>query len=302
MTEHPTVKVARDLRLIVDMTTRLEAQAIAKANDRLMPGGLAMVALGTVAAPSAYADTLEAAEHMALAGYRAWPEIEDDDDFEPPLQTLLFWSEQLRAEHGYPMRARPTEATEANFLREMLDWLWENEPHFDDFAADVEAARKRMEALLVEGERPVARGVPCMYDECKGKRLVRKTVPTRDKRGNKTWRLTDWHCPSCKRSWTEEEYARNVYAAVERSHFQSLGWPDPETWCTYSRAARRVDRPEATIRSWVNRGQIASVCVPDQRTLVLVADVVARDRLAKERHARWLAVVQARRANKTTSV
>lgn len=283
----PMVKVARNLRRIVELTDQLEAQAIANANDALMPGGLAMVALAAVSAPSDYAEALEAAEHMAIAGRRAWPEVEDDDDWEPPLQSLLFWSEAWREEHGYPLPKRPTEATEANFLRWALEWAWDNEPHWDDFAADVAKAAGRMEALLMEGARPVARGVPCMYDECRGKRLVRKTVPTRDEDGNKAWRLTDWHCPSCHREWSEEDYTRNVYAAIERDHWQQHG---SETWCTESRAARRVGRPESTVRSWVGRGQVAAICTTDdrRRTLVLVADVVERDRLARERHARWL--------------
>lgn len=246
MTEHPTVKVARDLRLIVDMTTRLEAQAIAKANDALMPGGLAMVALGTVAAPSAYADTLEAAEHMALAGYRAWPEIEDDDDWEPCLQTLLFWSEQLRAEHGYPMRARPTEATEANFLREMLDWLWEHEPHFDDFAADVRKAKGRLEALLVEGDRADRSRVVC--PDCENPpRLIR------------VWganEITDaWKCPRCKRRLDDDDH-RRAYA----KQLRSVGAHRFVALTDAIGTLRAQGRPSRTVRKWLEECRVNAYC------------------------------------------
>jgi hypothetical protein len=196
------------------------------------------------------------------------------------------------------MPKRPTEATEANFLRWALDWAWDNEPHWDDFADDVRTAKTRMEGMLTEGERPAFRGVPCLYDECKGARLIRKTVPTRDKKGRKVWRLTDWHCPKCKRSWSEEDYTRNIYAAIQRD---KIHVDADDTWCTVDHAAMLVKRPEGTVRSWVSRAEVAAFCTADdrKRTFVLLADVRERDRLAKERHARWLA---ARKRRETTLV
>jgi hypothetical protein len=136
-----------------------------------------MVALGHVATASAYTAALDQAEQTAIAAAyeagadprKAMPETYDDDDWEPPLQTLLFWSEAWRLEHGYPMPNRPTEATEANFLRWALDWAWDNEPHWDDFADDVRKAKARMENLLREGERAARSRVVCDRPKCREK-------------------------------------------------------------------------------------------------------------------------------------
>lgn len=292
----PVTKVAQHLSAIEDLSCHLESQAIAKANDRELPGGSAMVALAGVANIEAWQNIVDTSLRLAYAYDEEPPEIDDDDTFEPPLQTLCFWSEQLRREHGDEYDKRPTISSEAGYIRFMLNWMWENEPHWDDFVDDIRKARTRLENMLHAGVRVAFRGAPCLYDECKGARLIRKTVPTRDEQGNKAWRLTDWHCPRCKRSWDEKAYARNIYAAVERSHFDDLG--TNETWCTVSRAARRVDRPQGTIRSWISRGEVAAACLLDgsreSRTFVLLDDVVQRDRLAKGRHAAWLAARKAK--------
>lgn len=281
-----TIDVTQDLTAIIELADDLLTEAVIKAGDPLMPGGLAMVALAPVASPDEWAETLEAAEHRAQAKELDLPAVEDDDDWEPPLQTLLFWSESWRVEHGYPLSAKPTLASEANFIRWALEWAWENEVHWEDFARDVSKARTRLESIEKAGVRPAFRGAPCLYDECRGKRLIRKTVPCRDENGEKSWRLTDWHCPNCKRQWSEEDYARNVYAAVERTHWLNL---NDEAWCTYDRAARHVERPEGTIRSWVSRGEVSVMCSVDtRRTFVLLVDVEAR---AVEAHARWLRMV-----------
>lgn len=281
----PRITVAQHLTAIVELSERLEDQAINDANDHLMPGGLAMVALGAVANLEAWSNKLEAAERRALE-YGLALVIDDDEEWLPPLQTLLFWSEDLRRTHDLETESRPTIASEANVIRWALDWMWENEPHFEDFARDMARARARIENLLTDGNRPAFRGAPCLYDECRGKRLIRKTVPCRDENGEKTYRLTDWHCPNCKRQWSEEDYLRNVYAAVERTHWITL---NDESWCTVARAARHVDRPEATIRSWINRAQVRAACVvddPARRTMVSLIDVVSRDELARQRAER----------------
>ena len=309
-TPEPTViQVAQDLSEIERLTERLLTQAVAKANDRLMPGGHAMVGLGHVgsrAAQDAYVEALEARWwNDPDATHQNRPDVshlnDEDDTWEPPLQTLLFWSEERRARYGYPLEGRkPTIATEAAFLRWALDAMRRDEPRWADFAGDVQAARTRLEATLSAGTRPVARGVSCMYDECRGARLIRTTVPTRGPRGAKAWRLTDWHCPRCKRTWSEEDYSRHVYGAIERQHWLIL---DGETWCTVDRAARKVGRPQGTVRSWVSRGEVAALCLIGsaitQTTFVLLDDVAARDRLAKRRHAQRL---DARKRRQTTGV
>lgn len=179
----PRITVAQHLTAIVELSERLEDQAINDANDHLMPGGLAMVALGAVANLEAWSNKLEAAERRALE-YGLALVIDDDEEWLPPLQTLLFWSEDLRRIHDQefeptPHRPYPTTATEANIIRHHLDWLWENEPRFMDFAEDMAGVVKRLEALLTEGLR-AKRGVPCLSVECDGGILVQ---PVANRRG-----------------------------------------------------------------------------------------------------------------------
>jgi hypothetical protein len=269
----PRTKVATDLSAIENMTAALLTQAIHKANDREMPGGNATVALASVASPEAWENVYEAAE----ATGRDTSYVEDNDDiWEPPLQTLLFWSEQWREEHGYALDGRPTIASEANYLRWCINWAWENEPHFADFAADIKAARRRLEDVLYAGER-VERGVPCMYDECKGARLTRKI----DDHGNRT----DWRCPKCKREWDDERYAQMVTAAHEATKFEDIAG---ETWCAVDYAARVTGRGTKTIRTWINRGEVATVCVVAGRRVQFVnlAEVRERHARAKKRRGR----------------
>lgn len=302
--------VARDLTEITKLAADLEDEAVHHGDDPEMPGGDALAALAGVASPSVYAGRLDNLEEAAIAFAFAhgldptdtMPGTPDEDDWEPPLQTLLFWSEAWRMEQDWAVLSRPTITTEANFIRASLDWAWETELHWDDFARDIRQARARLENLLYAGQRVVARGVCCLYDECGGARLVRKTVPTagtgKDK-GKKLWRLTDWHCPRCHRSWDERAYASHVYAAIERTHWEDF---DGEVWCTISRAARSVGRNELTIRTWVERGQVRAACqIGTHRLIVSHSDVAARDRLAKERHARRIAAMAANSAGQVYS-
>lgn len=281
----PVVKVSRDLSAIVELAKGLEDQAIHKANDRLMPGGLAMVALGAVASLDEWAEQYEAAEHHAYAAGLQPPELDDDDDWEPPLQSLLFWSESWRSEHGYPLPQRPSLKSESTFIRWALDWAWDNEPHFEDFARDINAARVRLENVLMAGVR-AERGVPCMYEHCRGVRLVRKMIPARDpETGEKVWRQSDWHCPRCKRSWDEERYAAMVTAANERTKVETIA---DEIWCAIEYAARKVGRSAATIKTWAHRGDVATLCMVAgrRRPFVNLAEIEARDAEARRRSSR----------------
>lgn len=293
----PLVAAARALSAIEDAYTRLRERAIDHGAHRLMPGGPAMVALAGVASPDEWSEIIAAEElrHLSTcpkpshAHCHYADHANDDDGQEPPLQTLLFWSEAWRTEHQWPMPARPTVATEAAFIRWALNWAWDHEPQWDDFAADMAACRTRLENLLHEGVRVAFTGVTCLYEECKGATLIRKTVPTRGKDGGKAWRLTDWHCPKCKRSWDDDAYARHVAAGVLRTKIADI---DGETWVTVDRASLLTGRPEATIRSWVSRGQVATTTSADKtgRAFVRWDDVAARNRLFVTRRERALAV------------
>lgn len=257
----PAVQVAQDLTAIVELSDDLLAEAVIKASDPLMPGGLAMVALGHVSSLEEWAETLEAAEHRHSTDPKRWaePVIEDDDEWEPPLQTLLFWSEAWRTEHGYPLAERPTLASEANFIRWALGWAWDNELHWDDFAADIRKAKSRLEDLLKEGLRS-SHGVPCF--DCNVD-LIRPSRPPREVRwcegheGVCTWPhrfcahdrgglADEWKCPSCDRRYGVEDYARAVRSA-HYAHADYLAGPE---------AALRTGVTLGKIRVWAHRGKV----------------------------------------------
>jgi len=183
----PVVRVAQNLTAIVALYADLLAQAIAKAGATIdghsLPGGEAMVALAGVANRETNERRVELHEtaHMAtcqrLDHTRCWTGSEDEDDTEPILQTLLFWSEQWREIHGLPLEGRrPTVATEANIVRGALEWAYDTLPEWDDFAKDIATARTRLENLLLAGRR-IERGVPCLTCNVD---LIR---PARDRHG-----------------------------------------------------------------------------------------------------------------------
>lgn len=278
---HPTVKVARHLREIADeLYPRLREQAINDANSALMPGGAAMVALGQVANLEAWENQQQATERWG----RAYTSVADEDPDEAwsAYQLLEFWSEQWRREHGAEYDGhRTTIQTEANFIRSILDWAWDNEPAWDDFAADVRRARAHLEDVLSEGER-AERGVPCLYSECDGKRLTRRLEPCRGEDGGKAWRWTDWHCPSCHRSWTDSSYAAMVSAEHWEAQQVTIG---DDVWLSVHRAANEVGRSRSTIRQWVHKGHISQVCIIAGRRVGFVsrADVETRNAQAGRR-------------------
>lgn len=266
------VNVARDLTTIVEYATMLHDQAIHNATDRLMPGGEAMVALGPVANQEAWEHRYETAERLALD--TTYVELEDDDV--PPLQTLRYWSDRYRTTLGAEWDHIPTIASEVNFLKfHLYDYIAVHEPMWDHFAKDVARAKFRLEAVLHAGER-AERGAPCLYEACGGVRLVRKLVPFRDDDGNKAWRKSDWNCPRCHRSWDQDRYAAMVTAASEAAKFEDI---DGETWCSDDYAARKVGRSVKTVRTWVNAGKVATVCLVAGRRMrfVSLSDVAVLD-------------------------
>lgn len=201
---HPTVKVARDLTEIVNLVGDLEAQAVTLARSHLMPGGAAMVALGNVANMEAWENMHQATERYG----RAYTSITDEDPDEAwsAYQLLEFWSEQWRIQHGAeydPREFRTTIATEANFIRSCLDWAWDNEPHWDDFARDINRARVKLEEILHAGRRIDLSRVEC--DQCDAHpRLIRLLGTDEDGADDR------WKCPNreCRHRFNREEVTR----------------------------------------------------------------------------------------------
>lgn len=252
------VKVTRDLREIEALHATLREQAAARAGDSRMPGGNAMTMLAPVADPEAYTNLIDAAdrEHfkwcprVTHAKCRFAEHVDDEDaDWESVLQLLLFWSEQWRYEHGNVSDFRPTVGTEAAFLRHILNWAWQHEPRFSDFAADVRKARTTIENELYAGNRMERTRVPCTEDECVHKpRLIRvygKAV-THD----------HYKCPRCKTRYNESDFARaklRLLASQGAARFVKL-----------QDAVAAIERPERTMRQWIHDLRVTAMC--DRKT------------------------------------
>lgn len=254
----PVTKVAIDLREIVDLYADLLAQAVNDADDPLIPGGEAMVGMSPVASIEGWENLNATAERTGLA--LTHPEDEDPDDLWPPLQTLLFWSEDWRREHGYELERRPTIASEVGFLRNMLTWAWDHEPHFADFAGDVHSARAKLEAILSAGKRDV-RGVQCLSCDATLRRYSRDPRephfcggheglcgwPHRFCPHDRGGLVDEYRCPKCDRRYTVEEYVR----AVKQMHVAHA------EWLMLEQCAARTGVKPGTIKVWVTRGKVA---------------------------------------------
>lgn len=244
----PVVKVARDLSEIERMAAELEAEAADDSNSPLMPGGKAMVSLAPVANLEAWENRYETAERLGMDTTYITAE---DDEWEPPLQTLTFWSEQWRREHGAEYGQRATIASEANFLRYLLGWAWDHEPHFDDFAHDIRRARLRLEDVVHDGRRAERTRVTCPH--CSVERTDEETGETTTVPGPRLIRIYAWNpsddgykCPTCKHRYTEDDYQR-AYANQLRSEGAERYVAQPEAIATL----RTQGRPERTIRKWL---------------------------------------------------
>ena len=276
MTTTPAlVKVAQHLRAIEDMHARLldHAQAHAKThpggND--LPGGEAMAQLGPVANLEAWESRQQATERYARA-YTSAPD-EDPDEAWSAFQTLRFWSEDWRRERGADYEMVHTVATEAAFLRECLAWAWEQEPHWDEFAADVDRARVRLENLLREGERADRSRVTCT--ECDSAPQLIKVWADR-------LEADEWKCPACKRRYTEEQRYR-AFATQLRSEGADRYVTMPDVRGVFD----MIGRARRTVVKWFEPGEevVRSHCdVATRTTWVWWPDVWRRHLSTRERN------------------
>lgn len=244
--EDPLLSVSRDLSELEALSASLPGETV----HRGVKADL-MAMLGHVANLEAWGYIIDARDERDLDTSH----VDDHDaDWEPPLQTLLWWSEQWRVEWGRETDQTHTVQTEAAFLRSVLQWAYDHEPRWVDFTRDVHRARYRLENSLRAGERD-ERGVPCMYDDCGGVRLRRRLY-----RDGRRWRHTDWFCPRKPEAhrWDEDAYTRMVYAAHEATKTEDI---HGEMWCTIEYAARKVARSYRTVQTWINQGMVRKACI-----------------------------------------
>lgn len=246
----PVVKVARDLTEIVDLHRRLAEQAVhqagAKVDGTSLPGGAAMVALGPVANLEAWGNQNATDERMGLA----YTSVEDEDPEEAwsPFQLLEFWSEDWRRVHEAEYGRRPTIESEANFIRWALDWAWENEPRWDDFAADVRKARVKLEDILSAGNRAERSRVPCSSEACEPQPrliVIRGEGDTPDHH----------KCPACKTRYMPDDYDRALGRQM-RSEGAARFVPKRDAVAVL----RDQGRPGETIRKWFADLEVETYC------------------------------------------
>ena len=247
----PVVKVARDLTEILALYAQLPAQAVSDSTARLMPGGRAMVALGPVANLEAWENLNDAGERNGKAYTSA--EDEDPDEAWSAFQILKFWSEAWRREHGAEYGQQPTIATEANFIRYLLDWAWDNEPGWDDFAKDVNRARRNLEDILFAGSRAERTRIVCDEQHEKPQRLL-VLLGSADDGSEDAWK-----CPQagCKKRFNRDD--------VRRAHAKMLRSEGAERWVHQSDAIATLKtqgRSEHTVRKWLADGEGEGYCDP----------------------------------------
>lgn len=244
----PVVKVARDLREILRLYGELQEQAIADANSRLMPGGAAMHQLGPVANLEAWGNLVDAGEILGRA--YASTEDEDPDEAWSAYQTIEFWAESWRRERGDDYDMRRTIATEAGYVRQALEWAWDNEAHWDEFAADIRRARVKLEDVVHDGRRAERSRIVC--NQCTSEaRLVRIYGEAIDGSEDR------WKCPACKHRFDAD--------GVHRAHAKMLHSEGAERWIHLADAIgtlKAQGRPERTIRAWLAEGVGDTFCDP----------------------------------------
>lgn len=248
---HPTAKVARDLSEIIELHDRLHAQAENQASHSLMPGGHAMVALGGVANLEAWENLNDATERYAKAYTSA--EDEDPDEAWSPFQILVFWSEQWRRERDAEYDTRPTIVSEANFIRWSLDWAWQNEPGWDDFAADIRRARVRLEDILHAGNRVELSRIVCPnpIHENGPPRLIVLRGSADDGSDDR------WKCQACKTRYNADE--------ANKAHAKMLRSEGAERWVHQADAIATLKaqgRSDSTVRGWLAAGEGSGYCDP----------------------------------------
>lgn len=240
----PVTRVGRDLDAIIDLYAKLTEQAVRDASHWMMPGGAAMVALGNVANMEAWENQQQATERheRRVEGYdRAYTSVEDEDPDEAwsAFQLLEFWSEDWRRIHGAEYGKRPTIASEANFIHYLLEWAWDNEPQWDDFARDVNQARLKLEDILTAGRRVERTRVLCSNPACPSPRRLIRLV------GNQG-REDVWKCPGCKTRFDEDGFKR---ATARQMHHEN-----GQRYVPLSDAISTLvsqGRGERTVRRWM---------------------------------------------------
>lgn len=276
------LSIAQDLSEILRMFAALKIEAVNRAGDPDIPGGMAMVLLGPGADIEAFGYA-QMSELMGRTQKRVW--LPDKGDVEPPLSFLASWNDIIRDARGQePSTRRARLTVEIAGIRGALDWMLsvnvDGEPWFiqiDDFARGLHKVRRAMEGVLHDGDRAERIRAECKNCE-ESPRLCLRRGEKEDGSDN------EWYCPSCK-----HPYDADGVAACWRQMLVKRG--DPPEWVTIAQAAAGVGRSPKTIRKWIvavdSMGNDKTPKVASRRTgervEVLWAEVRAADDTARRR-------------------
>ena len=163
-----------------------------------------------------------------------------EDDIGHPLVVLGTWDLLLREEYGPPTTAKVTVAGAANFLDTNLDRLASDaDQDWQQFAAEVRACRVRLEAAFRVLKTP-EKGAPCPACPKPKPNLEKRYGSARD--GSHDY----WRCSGCGNRWSDAEYTLRV-GSDYGAHAERMTASEIEAYL-------RV--PQATLRSWVKRGEV----------------------------------------------
>lgn len=238
MTNTMRLEIAQDMSAIEDMFARLPEEAVNRAGDPDIPGGMAMVLLGPGVDIEAFGYA-QMSELMGRTDKRVW--MPDKGDVEPPLSFLASWSDIVREARGFePSNRRATIRGEIASLRSALDWMLstneDGDPWFiqvEDFAAGLRKVRRAMEGVLRDGVRAEQIRAECKFCEDSPRLCVDRDHDP-----------VTFYCPG-----RVHEYDADGVAACWHRMIANRADDVPE-WVTVARAAAATGRPPKTIRRW----------------------------------------------------
>lgn len=164
---------------------------------------------------------------QALLKGTAAPHTADEyrGDAEPPLQLLASWEDDWRLVFGHGGGPRATLDRAAGYLDRQLWRAAREHLAFDEFAADINRCRARLEDVLHDGVRDET-GAPCVH--C-GATLIRDAdaphAPRAD--GDRGGLRDGWRCPRCRRTYDDRSYW-NAVGAAYRAHASAMTDSDIE--------------------------------------------------------------------------
>ena len=219
-----------DLQAIRDLCLGLPEEAAQKGVQ-----SEAMMLLGPAADPEAW-------QHHAMSamvGRLDAAYLEDCRDEMHPLFVLGGWEQIWRDHLDHYSETRISVASSVAYLDMQLGYMSDQaEPAFDEFARELRQCRGHLEDVLRDGIREERSQVPCV--ECE----TRLTRVYGDKESD-----DGWLCPRCRRTYSDEEYARAQHFHLEHER--------ADRFVKVSEALGMIDRPEQTLRTWMANDKIA---------------------------------------------